>query len=100
MAGWNEVFGSRLGDVPAITTRGALGNNGAGSGAIDLATTAMAVHQGTVPPSVNTDQLDTDCRFKFVQDGPIDANVTRAISLGYALAGGQCAAIVIQRYQE
>jgi 3-oxoacyl-[acyl-carrier-protein] synthase II len=100
MAGWNEVFGSRLADVPAITTRGAVGNNGAGSGAIDLATTAMAVYRGAVPPSVNTDQLDADCRFKFVQDGPIDANVTRAISLGYALAGGQCAAIVIQRYQE
>jgi 3-oxoacyl-[acyl-carrier-protein] synthase II len=100
IAAWNEVFGDRLADVHAVSTRGAIGNNGAGSGAIDLAACVMAIHQNTVPPSVNTDALDSDCRFRFVQDDPIDAKVNCAVSSGYAMAGGQCAALVIQRYGE
>ncbi len=100
MAAWNEVFGARLDVTPAMTTRGAVGNNGAGTGAIDLAATVMALYHNTVPASVNTAAPDSDCRFRFVQDGPIDAKISRAISVGYALAGGQSAALVIQRYQE
>ncbi len=100
IAAWNDVFGDRLADVHAVSTRGAIGNNGAGSGAIDLAASVMAIHQNTVPPSVNTDALDSDCRFRFVQDDPIDAKVNCAVSAGYAMAGGQCAALVIRRYGE
>lgn len=100
MAAWNEVFGARLQDVPAMTTRGGVGNNGAGSGAIDFAATVIALYHNTVPASVNVADPDPDCRFRFVQDGPIDAKITRAISVGYALAGFQSAALVIQQYRE
>ena len=100
MNGWNEVFGSRLDDIPALTTRASVGNNGAGSGAIDLAATVTALYHNTVPPSLNTDQLDPACRFRFVQNDPVDAKIDHAVSLGYAAAGGQSAALVIRRYQE
>ncbi len=100
MAGWNAALGDRLGRIPAMTTRAALGHNGAGSGAVDFAATVMAMHNHTVPPSLNTADLDSDCRFRFVQDDPIDADVGHALSLGFALAGGQSAALVIKRYQE
>ena len=88
-----------LAEIPALTTRGATGNNGAGSGAIDLAATVMALNQRTVPTSVNTDDPDTNSRFKFVQGDPIDANMTHALSLGYALGGGQTAALLVKRYE-
>ena len=100
MAGWNTALGDRLDEIPALTTRGSIGNNGAGSGAIDIAAMVMALHHGTVPASINTDALDADCRFRFVQNDSIDAKVQQAIGVGYALAGGQSAAIVIRRYQE
>ena len=100
MAAFHRVFGDQLVGIDALTTRGALGNNGAGTGAIDFAATVMALFQRTVPPSMNTDRLDPECRFRFVQDDPIDANIHQAISLGYALAGGQTAALVIRRFQE
>ena len=98
-AAWSQVFGARLDHVPAMTTRGALGNNGAGSGAIDFAATVMALHRNTVPPSLNTGDPDRDCRFRFVQDDPRDARVTQAVSVAHALAGGQSAALVIRRYE-
>jgi 3-oxoacyl-[acyl-carrier-protein] synthase II len=100
MAAWSDVFGDRLGTIPALTTRGAVGNNGAGSGAIDFAATVMAVHRNMVPPSVNTENADKDCPFQFVQDDPKDFNLNHALTVGYALAGGQCAALAIRSFQE
>ena len=100
MAGWNDVFGPRLADIPAVTTRGAIGNNGAGSGAIDFAAMIVSLHRNTVPPSLNTDDPDDACRFRFVQNDPIDVHLTHAISLSYALAGGQNAALVAKEYKE
>jgi len=100
MAGWNAVFGDRLDQIPAMTTRGATGNNGAGSGAIDFAAMVMSLHRNTVPPSCNTAPLDGACRFRFVQDGPIDRPVRHAIGLGMALGGGQHGALVIRKYAE
>ena len=100
MSAWNDVFGARLDVIPAMTTRGAIGNNGAGSGAIDFAATVMALHRNSVPPSLNTSELEPACRFRFVQDGPVDAKITQAVSAGHALIGGQSAALVIREYQE
>ncbi len=100
MAAWNKTFGDRLSEIPAMVTKGGLGNNGAGSGAIDFAATAVALHRNTVPPSLNTANLDPACRFRFVQNDPQDAPIDCAITLGTALAGGQSAALVIRKVQE
>ena len=100
MAGWNTALAARLNEIPALTTRGALGINGAGTGAIDFAATVMALARNTVPPSINTDRLDEECRFRFVQGDPIDANIRHAITLGHAVTGGQTAALIIKDYEE
>lgn len=100
IAGWNTVFGPALADKAALTPRGAIGNSGAGSGTIDFCATVMALYNNTVPPSLNTDDPDPESRFRFVQRDPIDVRVTHAITLGYALAGGQIASLVVKRYEE
>jgi 3-oxoacyl-[acyl-carrier-protein] synthase II len=100
IAGWNRVFGKRLDQVPALTTRGATGTCGAGSGAIDFAAAVMALHHNAVPASLNTAPGDPVSRFDFVHRDPIDAPIQAAISLGMSLAGGQRAALVIRRFEE
>ncbi|MFQ5496007.1 MAG: hypothetical protein ACE5EX_11575, partial [Phycisphaerae bacterium] len=100
MTAWNDVLGPQLDRSPALCTRGATGNNGAGSGAIDFAATVLALYRNTVPSSYNTDSLDGGCRFSFVQADPIDARIDRAVSLGHALSGRQAAALVIERFRE
>jgi len=97
---WQRVFGERLAAIPAFTTRGAIGNNGAGSGAIDFAAAVMALHRSKVPPSLNTEDPDPECQFTFVTQNPLETNIKQAITGAYALAGGQCAALVIRKYQE
>jgi 3-oxoacyl-[acyl-carrier-protein] synthase II len=100
MAGWNAAMGQTLDEAFALTTRGALGNNGAGTGAIDFAATVMALHRNTVPVSINTDALDAGCRFRFAQSDPMDVPIRQAITAAPSLAGGQSAALVIRRFEE
>jgi len=100
MSGWREVFESNVEPVRALATRGAVGNCGAGSGAIDIVATTMALHRNTVPPSLNTDQLDPACPFRFVQGDPVDVPITHAVTAAQALAGGQVGALVLRRFEE
>ncbi|HEY3241981.1 MAG TPA: beta-ketoacyl-[acyl-carrier-protein] synthase family protein [Phycisphaerae bacterium] len=97
-AAWRSVFGDQLSKVPALAIKGSIGNNGAGSGAIEFAVLTMALHHKTVPPSLNTAPSDPKCGLRFVQDDPIDARVSAAVSVAYALGGGQNAALVIKRF--
>ncbi|MEK6644203.1 MAG: beta-ketoacyl-[acyl-carrier-protein] synthase family protein [Planctomycetota bacterium] len=92
-----SVLGDRVGSVPVITTRGSLGTNGAGTGAIDIAVLAMAMHRGVLPPSLNTDKIDPACGLKVVQGDPIDWRGEVAVSVATAMSGGQTAALVIRR---
>lgn len=100
IAGFNAVFGDALSRAAAFTTRGSLGSCGAGAGAIDVAACAMAIHRNTVPPSLNTQPADPASRFKFATGDPMDGRAVSAVSVGYAPAGGQHAALVLRKYQD
>lgn len=96
-AALRTVFGDSSG-IPVLATRGALGNNGAGSGAIDLAMSALAMQRGVIPPSLNTDRVDPACGINVVRGDPIDCRAEYAVSLASAMSGGQTAALVLRRY--
>ncbi len=84
--------------TPILATKGAMGNNGAGSGAIDVAVAAMAVERGVIPPSLNTDEIDPGCGINVVGGDPIDLRADTVLSVAGALSGGQTAALVLRRY--
>lgn len=94
-----SVFGERAGKIPALCTKGSMGNNGAGAGAVDLAVMASAMHRGVVPPSLNTDAVDPACGLNVVRGDPIDCRANVAVSMAASLSGGQTAALVIRRVQ-
>ncbi len=97
--GIRTALGKRGSDIPVLAVKGALGNNGAGSGAIDLAVTALAVQNRAVPPSLNTDEVDPECGLNVVTGQAADAKIDLAVSVAYALGGGQNAAIVLRRVE-
>ena len=97
-AGIRATLGASATTVPVLATKGSLGNNGAGSGAIDLAVTIMALQRGTIPPSFNTDNIDPACGLNVVRGDPTDCRADVAISVAGALSGGQTAALVVRRY--
>ena len=99
MNGWKAALAARLDGIPCLSPRGAVGNNGAGSGALDFAATVMAVHRNTVPPSLNTSNPDKSSPFRFVQEDPKDANLRHAVSVATAAVGGQAAALVVRKFE-
>lgn len=92
------LLGARVSDVRVLATKGSLGNNGAGSGAIDLAVTVAAMKRGVLPPARNSDEIDPACGLNVVRHDPVDARCNVAISSAMALSGGQTAALVVRRY--
>ncbi len=94
----HRVLGDRGPTVPVLASKGAIGNNGAGGGAIDVALTVMAMHRGVIPPSLNTDHIDPACNLNVIHGDPVDRRPGVAISFAGAMSGGQTAAIVLRRY--
>ena len=94
------VLGERVGEVPTLAIKGGLGNNGAGSGAIDVIAAVLALYHATIPPAVNADDPDAEFGLRLITNGPVDAKIDAALCNGYALGGGQNASLVIRRYRE
>lgn len=97
-AGIAAVLGSRASEVPVLNVRGGLGNNGAGSGALDFIATVQALHNGTLPPAINSAPVDAACPVKLALQGPTDLLARTAVSLAWAVNRGQHAALVLQRW--
>jgi len=93
------VFAARSAPVPVMSIKAGLGNSGAGSGAIDFIAAVLAVHHGTIPPAINSTPADPECGLNVITNGPVDASLEQAVSVAYALGGGQNAALVLKRFR-
>ncbi|MBN1346832.1 MAG: beta-ketoacyl-[acyl-carrier-protein] synthase family protein [Phycisphaerae bacterium] len=94
--GLHATLGARASEVPVAAWKGAIGNNGAGSGAIDLAAAVMAAHKGTIPRSQNVEQVDPECDLNVLKDGPTKLSPKVVLSTAYALSGRQTAALIFK----
>ena len=56
-----EFFGARLGSIPAVSIKGAIGNPLGAAGSIQVASAALSLQTGRVPPTVNWQTPDPDC---------------------------------------
>lgn len=97
--GLHKALGDRTKCIPALATKGAIGNNGAGAGAIDVAIAVMCMANNTVPAALNVKQVDPACGLNIVTGKPIDARINLAVTVAYALGGGQNAALVLKRWE-
>ena len=92
--GLHAALGRRASEVPVMAIKGALGNNGAGSGAIDLAVAVLSAYAGKVPPSQNVGEVDPTCGLNVLRGDPTEMKPRVVLSTAYALSGGQTAALV------
>ncbi|MEW6251297.1 MAG: beta-ketoacyl-[acyl-carrier-protein] synthase family protein [Planctomycetota bacterium] len=101
-AAYRQVCGrdGRAPEAPVLNIRAGLGNNGAGSGAIDFLATVLALHHGRIPPAFNSAPVDPACGLNVVNSGPAECCADYAVSVAYALGGGQNAALVIRRWTD
>ena len=93
----HQALGEHARNVPVCTLTGSYGNLFAGAGAVALGVAAMALYKQTIPPAVNFQTPDEACNLNVIRE------LTRR-EINYALCtassiGGQCAAVVLKRYQ-
>lgn len=85
-----------LGAVPVTALKSYFGDLGAGSGAVELIGSVLALTQGLTPPTLNYEQPDPDCPVEVIRAGPRPVQRPAALVLNQSLTG-QAAALVITR---
>ncbi len=66
------------------------------AGAVEAAATALAVHEGTLPPTINLDDPDPECDVDHVSNEAREADVRVALSNSFGF-GGQNAVLAFRR---
>ena len=85
-----------LGDAPVTALKSYFGDLGAGSGAVELIASVLALQHGQVPPTLNFDEPDSECPVNVVHGQAEPVNRRCVIKLSQA-ATGQAAALILIR---
>jgi 3-oxoacyl-[acyl-carrier-protein] synthase II len=56
-----RLFGERIRSIPAASLKGSIGNPLAAAGSIQVASAALSLRTGTIPPTVNWETPDPEC---------------------------------------
>jgi len=84
--------------VPVLAMKSYLGNAGNGASVLELAASVLALKEGTLPATLNSDDIDPACPVHVVREA---RPVTRPYVLKVAYTDqGQCAAVVVRAGEE
>lgn len=90
-------FGGKLSGIPVTANKSMTGHMLAASGSLEIAATAMSIHEGIIPPTLNLADLDPECALNIVTT-PTEREVKAAISSSFGF-GGVNAVIILKRLQ-
>ena len=93
------VFKDRLKSVPISSTKSMTGHLLGAAGAIEFIATTLTVHEGTIPPTINYENLDPDCDIDCVPNKSREADVDVAITNAFGF-GGHNATLLIKKYND
>jgi 3-oxoacyl-[acyl-carrier-protein] synthase II len=83
-----------LGDVPVTAPKSYFGCLGAGTGAVEMAASVLAIATGTVPATLNYEFPDPACPVNVVHGQPLATDRRTALVLNQTETG-QTAAVVL-----
>lgn len=91
-----QVFGDATDHIPVGATKSYFGHTLGASGALESVATLLALEHGTVPPNLNLDHPDPECRVHLVggESLPLAGDVAAKNSFGF---GGGNAVLVFRR---
>jgi 3-oxoacyl-[acyl-carrier-protein] synthase II len=81
------VFGTRAGQVAVSSTKSLMGHLIAGTGAVEAALCALAIHHGVLPVNANLVEPDPECDLDFVRDRPRVRRIRVAMSNSFGFGG-------------
>ncbi len=91
-----KVFGDHARRLAVSSTKSMTGHTLGAAGGIETAISALALHEGKLPPTINLDDPDPACDLDFVPNVARDANVEVAMSNSFGF-GGTNATILLSR---
>jgi 3-oxoacyl-[acyl-carrier-protein] synthase II len=91
-----QAIREELGDVPVTALKSYFGDLSAGSGAVELIGSVLALKHSHVPPTLNYEQPDPNCPINVVRGSGMAVEIPTAMALNQSNTG-QAAAVVIAR---
>jgi 3-oxoacyl-[acyl-carrier-protein] synthase II len=82
-----EVFGDHAYDLTISSTKSMLGHMFGAAGAIEAIACALAIHEGTIPPTINYETPDPELDLDYVPNEARTAEVRVALSNAMGLGG-------------
>jgi 3-oxoacyl-[acyl-carrier-protein] synthase II len=91
-----KLFGDHASELAVSSTKSMTGHLLGAAGALEAAATALALHTGTLPPTINYETPDPECDLDYVPNQARQAQVDLAMSNSFGF-GGQNAVLVLRR---
>lgn len=87
------VFGDSLDSIPVTSIKGAIGSAMAAAGAIQVASAALTLHRGVIPPTVNWENPDPGCRL-CLSASPRYMSISTALVNGHGISGSNSSLVL------
>lgn len=92
---YHRALGDAAERIPVTALKSYFGHFDAGSGAVELAGSLLALKHKAIPATLNHDVPDPRCKLNVVHHAPIDQRLTTALSVNRT-AVGQSAAVILR----
>lgn len=92
---FKRVFGEHAYRVPISSSKSMLGHLIGASGPVELIISALAIHHGIIPPTINRGEPDPECDLDYVMEGARPARLRTVLSTSFGF-GSRNAALVLR----
>ena len=92
-----SVFGDKAHTIPISSTKSMTGHLLGGAGGIETVFTALSIHDGIIPPTINLNNPAEECDLDYVPNMARKADVETAMTNSFGF-GGTNAALVLKKY--
>ncbi len=93
-----SVFGPHASRLKISSTKSQLGHLLGASGGVELVASALAIHHGVLPPTMNLDHPGEGCDLDYIPNVAREAHVDTVMSNSFGF-GGHNASLLIRRYR-
>ena len=98
MKAMQRLFGEYLPQVQISATKSMTGHLLGAAGAVEALVAVMAIHEGKIPPTINTQTVDemVPCNVQLTLDHPVERSVAVAMSNSFGF-GGHNSTVIFRR---
>src|SRR5205809_5727226 len=94
-----DVFGAHAYELAVSSTKSMMGHCFGAAGAIEAMMCVLAIHEGTIPPTINYEHPDPECDLDYVPNPLRRQPVRVAMSNSFGF-GGHNATLILRAYTE